>query len=62
MNPTLTSISSPWEWPSDWLSGLEMTDAFWNGPEGNLWAAVELTAVVGVFLGMMVLAIRKRRR
>ncbi len=58
MTPSLTSVSSPWEWPDDWFSGLEITDAYWNGPEGNLWA---VGFVVGV-LGLMVLMIKTRRR
>ena len=61
MTPSLTSISSPWEWPDDWLSGLEFTDAYWNGPAANTFAVLELTAVVGVFVCVMILMIRTRR-
>ncbi len=57
MTPSLTPISSPWEWHDDWISGLEWSDAYWSA-EGNLWA---VGFVVGV-LGLMGWMIRARRR
>ncbi len=59
MTPSLTSVSSPWEWPDDWLSGFDWSG---NGPAADIFAVVELTAVAGVFVGLMVLMIRTRRR
>ena len=53
MTPALLD-HSPHKAP-DWPFGLEWSDAYYNGLEGNLWAA-------GVFVVAVILAIKTVRR